>query len=131
MRDYVILDTVVDLAGDYAALQQVLLGAIGPEAHNASGPARRHAGRLQQLIHAGVIDVDALLRRRGFCRCYRQAASFPILVEASSVREGTPTMMLVAPLDWPNGLPAEVPVATPSPSHSAARADNPLEPAAA
>ena len=58
-------------------------------------------------------------------------ASFPILVEASSVREGTPTMILVAPLDWPNGLPAEVPVATPSPSHSAARADNPLEPAAA
>ena len=67
VRDDVVLDPVVDFAGDDALIEQILLGAVGPEAHNAAGPAARHAGNLQQLIDGGVIDIDARLRRRSGC----------------------------------------------------------------
>jgi predicted RND superfamily exporter protein len=42
--DHVVLDAVVDLHGDDAAVEQVSLGVVGPEAHDAAGPTGRHAG---------------------------------------------------------------------------------------
>lgn len=62
MRYHVILDAAVDLTGHHAAFHQVQLGVVRPEANNAPGPTARHAGDFQQLIHAGVIDVDAIFR---------------------------------------------------------------------
>jgi len=62
--DHKVLDAVIDRAADHALFKQVLLGAVGPVAHNALGPATRQARHLEQLIHAGAVDVDALLGRR-------------------------------------------------------------------
>jgi hypothetical protein len=62
MRDDVVADALVDLAGDNAIQQQIELGAIGPVADDALRPSRRHAGNGKQLLQAGVVDVHALLR---------------------------------------------------------------------
>ena len=78
--DHIILDAVVDLAGHHAVLHQVLLGAVWPEANNASGPTARHTGNLQQFIHAGMIDVYARLRLRRRCRCFGHSAGVSILI---------------------------------------------------
>lgn len=40
-------------------LEKVRLGAIRPKADDAAGPTGRHPGNFQQLVYAGVIDVDA------------------------------------------------------------------------
>jgi len=77
MGDDVVLDAVVDRARDHAALDQISFGAVGPEAHNASGPACRHAWHFEQFAHAGMIDVDALFRGRSILRrfgCTRRVA---------------------------------------------------------
>ena len=80
MRDDVILDAIVDFAGKYAMLEEICLGAIRAETDDAASPAGRHAGDLEELFHAGVIDVDAIfgrwngfgfwrgLRRVGLCK---------------------------------------------------------------
>ena len=47
MRNHVILDPVVDIAGKHPVFHQVLLASIGPEAHDAPSPALRHAGNLE------------------------------------------------------------------------------------
>ena len=63
--DDVILDAVIDRTRNDAAIEQVDLGAVGPESHNASGPTRRHAWNFEQLARSGVINIDAGLGRRG------------------------------------------------------------------
>lgn len=65
MGNHVVLDAVVNRAGDDAAIKQVGLGMVWPEAHDASGPNRCHAGDLQQLVERRVIDVRARLWWRG------------------------------------------------------------------
>ena len=49
MRDHIILDAVVDVAGKHATVEQILLGAIGPKAHNAPGPTGLHAGNFHKF----------------------------------------------------------------------------------
>jgi small-conductance mechanosensitive channel len=78
VRDDVILDAVIHLAGDNTTIQQVQLGAIGPEANNASGPTARHSGHLQELVNGSVIDVDPRLSRRCIRRCCVQPVGFLI-----------------------------------------------------
>ncbi len=63
MGDHVIFDSVVDLAGHDAAIQQVILGVVGSEAHDASGPTARHSSYFQQFFNRCVIDVYARVRR--------------------------------------------------------------------
>ena len=63
VRDDVIFDAVVDVAGEYAVIEKIPLGAVGAEADDAGGPSGRHAGNLEQFVDAGVVDVDA---RRGW-----------------------------------------------------------------
>jgi len=66
MRDDVVLDAVVNVAGKHAVIEQVLLGAVRPEAHNSACPTGRHSGNFEKFVNAGVIDVDAHLRRRNW-----------------------------------------------------------------
>ncbi len=80
VRNHIIFNPVVNLAGYHSALHKVRLGVIRPETNNASGPTRRHAGNFQQLLYAGVIDVDALLGRRRCLRSFGHTTGVPILV---------------------------------------------------
>ena len=57
----VILDAVVDRAGDDAAIEQLVLGAIGPEADNARRPGVRHSRHLQELVDRCRIDINPVL----------------------------------------------------------------------
>jgi hypothetical protein len=63
MRDDVILDAIVYLACDNAAIDQVIFAAIGPIANNALGPSVRYARHLHELIQTCCIDIDARVRR--------------------------------------------------------------------
>ena len=76
MGDDPILDAVVDIGGKHALIEKVPLGAVGAKSDDAAGPGGRHAGNLEQFVHAGVIDVDASGGRRsgfGFGRGLRGA----------------------------------------------------------
>ena len=68
-----ILDSLIHFAGDYAAIKQIVLGAIRPKAHNAFRPGSRHPRHLRQLFHRRVINIDANLRRwcLRWCRSLR------------------------------------------------------------
>ena len=79
MSDDVILDAVVDRGSYHAAIHKILLSPIGPEAHNAPGPHFCHAGDLEQLAKAGVVDVYPVLGRRGCGRRPGIAVDFPWL----------------------------------------------------
>ncbi len=71
VRDNEVLDAAVDFGADDAAIDQILLTAVGPEAHDASGPRFCHAGNGQQFLQAGAVDVDALFgRQRGLVRAW-------------------------------------------------------------
>ena len=85
----VVFDANVELAGDYALLEQILLGAVGPEAHDASGPTAGHTGDLQQLIDGSVIDVDARLGRWGGGGCGWDTVGIAILILCLDGREAT------------------------------------------
>ena len=61
VSDDVILDAVVDFAGHYAAIDEVLLGAIGAKSRDTPGPGCRHAGNFGEPVDTGVVDVDARL----------------------------------------------------------------------
>ena len=68
MRDDVVLDSVIYGGTDDAFVHEILFGAIGPKAHDASGPACGEARHFLQVSEAGMIDIDTLLgwrRRRG------------------------------------------------------------------
>lgn len=76
MGDYVVLDSIVDLAGHDAAIEQVILGVVGSEAHDAPGPTARHSWHFQQFFLSSVIDVDARVgcwNRVRFGRSWRTA----------------------------------------------------------
>ncbi len=69
VRDYVVLDSVIDVAGNHAAFQQIAFRVIRPEAHDAASPTARHARNFHQFGNAGVVDIDACIRRgNGMCR---------------------------------------------------------------
>ena len=61
--DDVVLDALVDLAGHYSAIQEVVLGVVGPEAHDANGPTARHSRHLEQFVNGRVIEIHTRLRR--------------------------------------------------------------------
>jgi len=63
MRDDVILDAVVRLAGDDASIDEVVFGALGPVVNDATGPGTRHARYVPQLIETCWVDIDARVRR--------------------------------------------------------------------
>ena len=65
-----ILNAVVDIIWQDAAVEQVPLGAVGPEAHDARGPGGGHAGDFEQIADAGAIDVDAGGGRRDALRAW-------------------------------------------------------------
>lgn len=58
VSDNVVLDAVVDLAGDYAAIEEIVFGAIGPEANDARGPGARHTGNFHQLVDGRGVEID-------------------------------------------------------------------------
>lgn len=58
-----VFDAVVGGRRKNAAVEQVELCPIGAETDDACRPDLRDAGRLQQLIQGGVIDVDAIFGR--------------------------------------------------------------------
>lgn len=66
MSDDEILDAVVDCETDDAFVDQVLLGSIGPEAHDATGPTRGETRDSLEVFKFCAIDVYALVVRR--CR---------------------------------------------------------------
>jgi small-conductance mechanosensitive channel len=76
VRNHIVLEAPIHRPAHHAALHQVELGAVGSESHNTRGPTARHAGRFQQLIQAGVINVDELSRRRD-CVCLGLAVGQP------------------------------------------------------
>ncbi len=78
--NHIVFNPIVDHQRHHASVQQVRLGPIRPEAHNAPSPGARHAGNLEQLAHTGVIDVDARFRRRSRCRCARSAVAIAVMV---------------------------------------------------
>jgi hypothetical protein len=59
MRDDVVLDAVVYLAGDHTSIDEVVFAAIGPVTDDARCPGAGHAGNLKQFIEAGGVDVSA------------------------------------------------------------------------
>lgn len=61
MSDDVVADAVVDIGGQNALFDQVLLGTVGPEADDSLRPGACHAGDFQQLVESGMIQVDAIL----------------------------------------------------------------------
>lgn len=63
MRDGAILDEVVRLAGDDAAVDEVVFGAMGPAVNDASSPDTRHARYVPQLVKTCRVDIDARVRR--------------------------------------------------------------------
>src|ERR1700691_1121111 len=80
MRDDEVLDAVIDFTAYDSLVEEIELGAIGPEAHNALRPAGGQARHLEQLGDAGVVNVYALLRRRRRCRCLRHSGAVSILI---------------------------------------------------
>ena len=86
MRNYIILDAVVDVGGKHTVIEKILLAAVGAKAHNAPGPDRRHAGNLQQLVEAGAIDVHTRLGRRSLYRGGRAARAVGVLQGGSKGR---------------------------------------------
>src|SRR5580700_9012889 len=82
MRDDEVLDAVIDFTAYDALVEKILLGAVGPETNNAFRPAWGQARHLQQLVHAGVVNVYALLRWRRRGRCLRHSGAVAILTLA-------------------------------------------------
>jgi hypothetical protein len=64
MRDDVILDAVVYLTCDNAAIEEFVFREIGPITNDARCPGARHARYGHKLINTGRADVDALFRWR-------------------------------------------------------------------
>ncbi len=63
--DHVVFDAIVDRGRDDASIKKVSLGMVWPVEDDASSPAWRHAGNLQQFIEGGVIDVRSQFGWRG------------------------------------------------------------------
>jgi len=63
MRNDVVLDAVVYLAGDDASIDEVVLGAVRTVPNDACCPGARHARNLEELLDAGRVDVDARFGR--------------------------------------------------------------------
>lgn len=61
MSDDEVLDVLVDFGTYDAFIDEILLGAVGPEAHDAPGPTLRETGNLCEVLKAGVVDIDPLL----------------------------------------------------------------------
>ena len=62
MRDDVVLDAAVHLAGHDALIDEFIFAAIRPVSDDARRPGARHAWNLKELLNAGCVDVDARLR---------------------------------------------------------------------
>src|SRR5580704_15722554 len=68
VSDNVALDSLVHVAVHNPMFHQILLGSIGPEAHDAPGPAPRHPRNLHQFFNACMIYIHSHLLRRGMGR---------------------------------------------------------------
>ena len=79
MRDYEILDAVVEVIGDYARFHQVDFGAVGSEANDAPNPTGRHAGDFQQLLFGSMVYVDPRFGRRRIFGSFWRTGGVPVL----------------------------------------------------
>jgi len=64
VSDDEVLDAVVDCQTDDALVDQVLLGSIGPEAHDTTCPTRGETRDSLEVFKFCVVDVDTLVARR-------------------------------------------------------------------
>jgi len=63
MRNDEVLDAVVDLAGDDAAIDEIVFGVIGAKTDDACRPDTRHSRYLEELIEGRGVDIGSILRR--------------------------------------------------------------------
>ena len=63
MRDDVFPDAVIHLAGNNAAIDEVVFAPVGAVADDALRPGAGHAGHLQELIETRGVEIDARFGR--------------------------------------------------------------------